>query len=397
MPIQLDHDPAVEDLTARTAAFVRDVVIPVEEEHKGVTSDESVRAELQDAARKAGVFAPHVSPEYGGHGLDMRGRAPVFEEAGYSLLGPLALNIAAPDEGNMHMLEIIANDEQKKRYLRPLATGEVRSCFAMTEPAPGAGSDPDALTTRAERVPGGWRIDGRKWFITGADGAAFTICMARTSGAPGGSGGATMFLVDADNPGMKLVRHIDSLDESLFGGHMEMLFDGCVVPEDAVLGEVDEGFRYAQVRLGPARMTHCMRWLGIARRAQDIAVTRAANREIFGSRLADLGMIQQMIADNEIDIAATRGLVLRACWELDQGRSAAQSTSIAKTFSAEAIWRVVDRSLQICGSLGVSGDVLLGRFLREVRPFRIYDGSSETHRWAIARRVVRRHTTQLAP
>ncbi|MDT7709252.1 MAG: acyl-CoA dehydrogenase, partial [Pseudonocardiales bacterium] len=224
----------------------------------------------------------------------------------------------------------------------------------------------------------------------------FAICMARTAGAPGDPGGATMFLVDAENPGMTMVRHIDTLDESLFGGHLEVLFDNCVVPDEAVLGEVDGGFRYAQVRLGPARMTHCMRWLGIARRAQDIAVARAVERELFGSRLADLGMVQQMIADNEIDIAAARGLILQACWELDQGRSASQATSIAKTFSAEAIWRVVDRSLQICGSLGVSGDVLLGRFLREVRPFRIYDGASEAHRWAIARRVVRRHTTTVA-
>ncbi|MGH4009533.1 MAG: acyl-CoA dehydrogenase family protein [Pseudonocardiaceae bacterium] len=230
--------------------------------------------------------------------------------------------------------------------------------------------------------------------MSGADGAAFTICMARTSGAPGEHGGATMFLVDAGNPGMKVVRHIPTLDDSVFAGHHEVLFDGCVVADDAVLGEVDEGFRYAQVRLGPARMTHCMRWLGIARRAQDIAVGRAAQRQLFGSRLAELGMVQQMIADNEIDIAATRGLVLQACWELDQGRSGSQSTSIAKVFGAEAIWRVVDRSLQICGSLGISGDLPLGRFLREVRPFRIYDGPSETHRWAIARRAVRRHSEQ---
>jgi acyl-CoA dehydrogenase len=261
----------------------------------------------------------------------------------------------------------------------------------MTEPAPGAGSDPSALSTRAERVPGGWRIHGHKWFITGADGAGFAIVMARTSGEAGDRGGATMFLVDADNPGMKTVRHIETLDESLFGGHIELLFDDCFVSDDAVLGAVDEGFRYAQVRLGPARMTHCMRWLGIARRAQDIAVARAAERRLFGSRLADLGMIQQMIADNEIDIAASRGLITQACWELDEGRSAAQSTAIAKTFCAEAIHRVVDRSLQICGSLGVSGDILLGRFLREVRPFRIYDGPSETHRWAIARRTVKRY------
>ena len=397
MSIELTPDPEVADLARRTAAFVREVVVPVEERYGGVVTGAAgtdIRARLQDAAKGAGVFAPHVSPEYGGHGLDMRSRAVVFEEAGYSLFGPLALNIAAPDEGNMHLLERIATPRQKERYLRALASGEVRSCFAMTEPAPGAGSDPAALATRARRVPGGWRIDGRKWFITGADGAAYAICMARTSGEPGDRGGATMFLVDADNPGMKVVRHIDTLDESLFGGHCEVVFDNCVVPDDAVLGEVDQGFEGAQVRLGPARMTHCMRWAGIARRAQDIAVANAATREVFGSRLAELGMVQQMIADNEIDIAASRGLILQACWELDQGRSAAQSTAIAKTFTSEAVWRVVDRSLQMCGALGVSGDVLLSRFLREVRPFRIYDGPSETHRWAIAKRVVRRHDVE---
>lgn len=392
MTVDLTQDPVAADLARRTADFVREVVIPAEEQHRGVARTENVRIGLQRAAKDAGVFAPHVGTEYGGHGLDMRGRAAVFEEAGYSLLGPLALNLAAPDEGNMHMLEAIATAKQKERYLLPLAAGAVRSCFAMTEPAPGAGSDPSALTTRAQRVAGGWRIDGHKWFITGAEGAGFAICMARTSGEPGEQGGATMFLVDADNPGMKTVRHIETLDESLYGGHVELRFDNCVVPEEAVLGEVDQGFRYAQVRLGPARMTHCMRWLGIARRAQDIALDRAAERRLFGSRLGDLGMVQQMIADNEIDIAAARGLILQACWELDRGRSASQSTSVAKTFCAEAVWRVVDRSLQICGSLGVSGDILLGRFLREVRPFRIYDGPSETHRWAIARRVLRRHT-----
>jgi acyl-CoA dehydrogenase len=396
MAVDLAPDPAVAGLAARTAAFVQETVIPVEEHHHGVVPSDDVRSQLQKAARDAGVFAPHVSPEFGGHGLDMRGRAAVFEEAGYSLLGPLALNIAAPDEGNMHMLELIATEEQKQRYLAPLAAGEIRSCFAMTEPAPGAGSDPDALTTRATRVPGGWRIDGDKWFITGADGAAFAICMARTAGEPGDRGGATMFLVDVDNPGMRVGRHIPTLDESLYGGHLEIEFDACEVPDEAVLGEVDQGYRYAQVRLGPARTTHCMRWLGIARRAQDIAVSRAAQRRLFGSRLADLGMAQQMIADNEIDIAAARGLILQACWELDQGRSAGMAVSIAKTFTAEAVWRVVDRSLQLCGSLGVSGDLLLGRFLREVRPFRVYDGPSETHRWSIARRVVARHTAAMS-
>ena len=391
MTIELTPARDVDELAAQTAAFVRAVVVPEEERLGGVVAagGEELRTRLQQDARDAGVFAPHVAPEYGGQGLDMRGRAVVFEEAGWSLFGPLALNIAAPDEGNMHLLEAVATAEQKERYLRPLAEGSVRSCFAMTEPAPGAGSDPAALSTTATRSSGGWRVNGRKWFITGADGAAYTICMARTSGSPGDRGGATMFLIDADTPGMTITRHIDTLDEGFFGGHCELDFDDVLVSEEAVLGAVDEGFDYAQVRLAPARLTHCMRWLGVARHAQDIAVTRAAERELFGSRLGDLGMVQAMVADSEIDLAASRLLIREACAELDQGRSAAQSSAIAKTFVAEAVGRVVDRSVQICGALGISGDTLLSRYLREVRPFRIYDGSSETHRWAIAKRRLR--------
>jgi len=391
MTIDLTPDPAVTELAARTAAFVDAVVSPEEQRLAGVATDggEQLRAHLQQSAREAGVFAPHVAQEYGGHGLDMRGRAVVFEEAGRSLFGPLALNIAAPDEGNMHLLEAVATEEQKERYLRPLAEGKVRSSFSMTEPAPGAGSDPAALATTATPTSGGWLVNGRKWFITGADGAAYTICMARTSGRPGDRGGATMFLIDADAPGMRIVRHIDTLDEGFFGGHCEIEFDDVFVSGESVLGAVDQGFAYAQVRLAPARLTHCMRWLGIARRSQEIAVARATERELFGSRLGDLGMVQAMVADSEIDIAASRLLIWQACAELDEGRSAAQSSSIAKTFVAEAVGRVVDRSLQICGALGISGDTLLSRYHREVRPFRIYDGPSETHRWAIAKRRLR--------
>ncbi len=391
MAVDFSQPPEVVDLVERTAAFVRDVVIPQEERYAGVVSagGEALRARLQGAARDAGLFAPHVSQEYGGLGLGMTARAPVFEAAGYSLFGPLALNCSAPDEGNMHMLEIIATDEQKEQYLRPLASGEVRSYFAMTEPAPGAGSDPAALSTTAVQVDDGWRIDGHKWFSTGADGAAYAICFARTSGKVGTVGGATMFLVDADSPGVKVVRHIDTLDQAMIGGHCEVIFDNCVVPDSAILGELDQGFAYAQVRLGPARMTHCMRWLGIARRAQDIAIDRTAERRLFGSKLVELGMVQQMIADSEIDIAASRSLILQACWELDQGLRAAQSTAMTKTFVAEAVWRVVDRAIQVCGAAGVSGELLLGRYLNEVRAFRIYDGPSETHRWALARRAVK--------
>ncbi|AQA23326.1 acyl-CoA dehydrogenase, C-terminal domain protein [Rhodococcus sp. MTM3W5.2] len=222
----------------------------------------------------------------------------------------------------------------------------------MTEPAPGAGSDPSALTTRAVRAEGGWRINGHKWFITGADGAGFFIIMARTSGEPGQRGGATMFLAPADSAGIRVGRHIDTLDRAMIGGHCEVFFEDLLVPDAAVLGEVDRGFEYAQVRLGPARMTHVMRWLGAARRGHDVAVARVAEREGFGSRLGDLGMVQKMVADNEIDIAATRALLVRACWELDSGDPASNATSIAKTYAAEAVFRIVDRSMQMCGGMG---------------------------------------------
>ncbi|UGS37231.1 acyl-CoA dehydrogenase family protein [Capillimicrobium parvum] len=374
----------VVELRDRARAFVADVVIAAEPRDRSEHGlDEGLRRELQGAARAAGVFAPQVPRELGGLGLDTRGMAVVFEEAGYSILGPQALNCAAPDEGNMHMLHLIATDEQRDRYLAPLAAGDTRSCFAMTEPAPGAGSDPSMLQTTATRVDGGWSITGRKWFITGAEGAAFAICMAR---APEG---ATMFLVDAENPGWRIERVVDAMDRSFPGGHAEVVFQDCRVPEDAVLGAVGEGFRYAQVRLAPARLTHCMRWLGLARRALDTAIDRAGEREAFGSKLAELGMVQERIAQSVIDVETSRALIWQCAWALDQGQPARHESSVAKAHVGEAVGRIVDRALQICGSLGVSGDSPLARIYAEVRPFRIYDGPTETHHWAIARRAVR--------
>jgi acyl-CoA dehydrogenase len=390
--IEFDIPPKVADLARRTETLIRDVVIPEETACQGSVHDapEDLRTRLQTAAKDAGVFAPHAPTDLGGHGLGLRDQAPVFEAAGYSLLGPLALNCAAPDEGNMHLLAVVADQRQRERYLAPLVAGQARSCFAMTEPSPGAGSDPRALSTVARKSGGDWVINGRKWFISGASGASFAICMARTSGQPGDPGGATMFLVDGDNPGMREVRTISTLDEGLFGGHSELVFEDCVVSGDQVLGEVDKGFEYAQVRLGPARLTHCMRWLGVARRAQDVALRRAATRRAFGQSLGDLGMVQQQLADNEIDIEASRSLLWRACWELDTGVTGSRLTSVTKTFVAEAVHRVVDRSVQVCGALGISmEDAPLARLYREVRPFRIYDGPSETHRWVIAKAAVR--------
>jgi acyl-CoA dehydrogenase len=382
----------IQELRDRTAAFMRDVVIPAERRDPatGHGLDPALRAELHVAAKDAGVFAPHVSQELGGHDLDHRGQAVVFEEAGYSLLGPHALNCAAPDEGNMHLLSVVASAEQREKYLRPLAAGDVRSCFAMTEPPPGAGSDPSALMTRAVRVDGGWQINGRKWFITGADGAAFAIVMARTSDDLRGDEGATMFLVDADNPGWRVERVMDVIDRSFPGGHAEVVLDDCFVTDDAILGEAGLGFRYAQVRLAPARLTHCMRWLGLARRALDIALDRTAERELFGSPLGELGMAQQLIADSVIDLETSRAVIWQAAWALDNGAPGRHETGVAKAHVAEAVNRVVDRAMQLTGGYGMSGESPLGRFLAEIRPFRVYDGPTETHRWAIARRALRR-------
>ncbi len=387
--IDFSPTPEATALAERTRTFVRDVVIPFEAREGGRGLDDGLRAELQAEARSAGVFAPHVPSTYGGHGLDIRGWTDVFEAAGYSPLGPAALNCAAPDEGNMRLLEEIATGEQKERYLRPLAEGRVRSCFAMTEPPPGAGSDPSMLQTTAERVAGGWAIDGAKRFISGAEGAAFAICMARTAERIERGEGATMFLVDAENPGFHVGRRIPTTDRVFAAGHSEVTFERCRVGDDAVLGEVGLGYRYAQVRLGPARLTHCMRWLGLAQRALDIALDRAAEREAFGARLEELGMVQQMVADSVIDIETSRALNRWAAWVLDTGSPGRHETSIAKVYVAEAVHRVVDRAIQICGGDGVTDDLPLARYLGEVRPFRIYDGPSETHRMAIAQRASR--------
>lgn len=382
----------IDHLVTRTRELVRGEVLNIDDHFDGdieLAGGDALRTRLQKAARAAGLLTPHGPVEYGGLGLTMTERCPVFEEAGYSLFGPVAINANAPDEGNVHLLDRVATTGQRERYLKPLVEGAVRSAFAMTEPAPGAGADPTALTTRAERVSGGWVINGLKRFITGADGAGFYIIMARTSGEPGDPGGATMFLSSGEDPGIEVVRHVRTIDRSMLGGHCEVSFTDLFVPDDDVLGDLDEGFRNAQARLGPARMTHVMRWSGAARRAHEVAVAYASARSAFGENLADLGMAQQMIADNEIDLAATRALLREACAELDAGSRASKSTSIAKTFAAEALGRVVDRSTQLCGGLGVSSDLPVAKIARELRPFRIYDGPSEVHRWALARRAVR--------
>ena len=383
--IDFSLSPAQEQLRSKVDAFIRERIVPLEgDPRQGAHGPkDDFRRELNALAHGAGLLAPHVGREWGGLGLDHVSCAVVFEAAGYSPIGPIAMNCSAPDEGNMHMLEVIATDAQKRRFLAPLASGEVRSCFAMTEPAPGAGADPDLLATEARPDGEGYLISGRKWLITGADGAAFAIIMAR---APEG---ATMFLADMGAPGIRIERILDTIDQGFAGGHAVLAFDGLRVPREQVLGAPGEGFKYAQVRLAPARLTHCMRWLGAARRAHDIALRYAAKRKAFGKTLAEHEGVGFMLADNELDLHQCRLVIWHCAWLLDQGQSAGSVSSMAKVICSEALYRVADRCVQILGGMGVTRETVVERIFREIRAFRIYDGPSEVHRWALARRALR--------
>jgi acyl-CoA dehydrogenase len=390
-PMDFSLPPDLEALKERTEAFVRERIMPYEHDPRQTPHgpSEALRHELVGLGRAAGLLSPHVGRDWGGLGLDHRGKAVVFEAAGYSPLGPVALNCFAPDEGNMHLLEAVADQGQKERWLAPLAAGEMRSCFMMTEPAPGAGADPSMLLTTARRDGQDFVIDGRKWLITGAVGAGLAIVMAKNDSDAGGPAGATMFLTPMGAPGIRVERVLDTLDQYMAGGHAVIRLDGLRVHESAVLGRIGEGFRYAQVRLAPARLTHCMRWLGAARRAHDVAVDYARRRTAFGKPLGEHEGVGFMLADNEIDLHTSRLVIWHTAWVLDEGGRGGYESSMAKVYCSEAIWRVVDRSMQILGGLGVTDDTIVARLFREVRPFRIYDGPSEVHRWSIARRVLR--------
>ncbi|MGI9524244.1 MAG: acyl-CoA dehydrogenase family protein [Hyphomicrobiaceae bacterium] len=385
--MQFDLSPELVKIQSEVRSFVKDQVIPYESDPRWGEHgpNDELRRELNARAKSANLLAVHVAEEYGGRHLSHREKAIVFEAAGYSMLGPMALHCQAPDEGNIHLLEEIATPAQKERFLRPLATAQTRSCFAMTEPQPGAGSDPSLLATRATPDGNGWLINGRKWLITGADGAAFAIIMARTGDR---SDDATMFLCELPQAGFEWERGLDTIDTSFVGGHGVIAMNDLKVSGDDVLGEVGKGFRYAQIRLAPARLTHCMRWLGAAQRAHDIATEYARQRQAFGKTLGEHQGVSFMLADNEMDIYAARLVIWRTAWSLDQGKRASSESSMAKVICSEAIWRVVDRSMQILGGMGLTRDTQIERIFRDVRAFRIYDGPSEVHRWALGRRIV---------
>ena len=377
--------PAVRELQATTRRFIAEQVLPLERDLRQSSHgpDEALRNELVALARGAGLLTPHASVEMGGLGLNHVAKAAVFEEAGYSWLGPTAMNIHAPDEGNIHLMEEVATPRQKERWLRPQVQGRTRSCFAMTEPAPGAGADPSMLATTAVRDGTEYVINGRKWFITGADGASYVIIMARME-----DGSATMFLSDMDRPGIVLERNMDAMDRCFTGGHGVLHFENLRVPAEDVLGEVGKGFRYAQVRLAPARLTHCMRWLGQARRAHDIGVAYARQRQAFGRTLAEHEGVGFMLADNDIDLQTARLHIWHTAWLLDQGDRCSFESSRAKVACSEALWRVVDRCVQVLGGQGVTGETEVMRIFTDMRAFRIYDGPSEVHRWSMARKIV---------
>jgi acyl-CoA dehydrogenase len=383
---------ATEDgkaIAARVATFVRETVIPYEkDERRGPhgPTDELVQ-ELRDKARAAGLLTPHIRAD-GAH-VSHRDTALILCASGLSPLGPLAVNVMAPDEGNMFLLGKVGTEAQKERFLTPLLGGRVRSAFFMTELASegGAGSDPSMMKTVARLDGNHWRIDGRKAFITGAQGANVGIVMARTGTAA--LMAATMFLVDLPDPAIRVERVIDTIDSSMPGGHSIVAIDGLCVPADQVLGEVDEGFRYAQIRLAPARLTHCMRWLGSAMRAQEIASGYAVGRHAFGKPLIDHEGVGFQLADNLIDLKQAE-LIIDWCADvLDAGEAAIAESSMAKVAVSEALFRVADRCVQVMGGTGVSGDTIVEQVFREIRAFRIYDGPTEVHKWSLAKKIKR--------
>ncbi|MFN2390038.1 MAG: acyl-CoA dehydrogenase family protein [Actinomycetota bacterium] len=388
--IDFELPPEIVAVQERVARFVRDVALPAEAEVDERSSPEAldkVVARLRDEARAVGLWNPHLPAEWGGMGLGPLGMAIVSQECGVSGLASLALNAMAPDEGNMHLLLHAGTPAQLERYLRPLADGRVRSCFAMSEQA--AGSDPTALRTTATRSGEGWVLNGEKWFITGAMGAAFAIVVARSEDAADARDAYSLFLVDADNPGWKVLREIPVMGTHGPGGHCEVLIEECRVPADALLGALGEGYRLAQVRLGPARLAHAMRWIGVAQRALDLAAERALNRETFGEPLARRQTVQNWLADSAIELYASRLMVLHSAYLIERGEEYRQEVSMTKVFVSEALERIVDRALQVHGALGYSGDLPLERYYRDARAARIYDGASVVHRIVIARNVLK--------
>jgi acyl-CoA dehydrogenase len=371
-------------------AFVTEKIVPFERDPRLTRHgpNEDLRTEMVELAREAGLLTFQAQRRFGGWEPSHRDQAVLFEAAGWSTLGPVALNCAAPDEANMYILSKIANTEQTEEFLVPVIEGRQRSVFAMTEPG-GAGSDPDQLLTEAVFDGSDYVINGRKWLITGANGARTWIIMARLAPNDHNAGGPTLFLCDGNTPGIELERVMNTMDRNYVEGHGVVRFNDLRLPASALLGEVGQALRYAQMRLAPARLTHCMRWLGAASRAQSIAISHARTRTAFGKPLGEHQGVSFMLADNEIALQQCRLAIWWACWTLDNGAKGRHESSMVKAAVSEELFKVADRCVQVLGGMGISDETPVGMIFTDMRAFRLYDGPTEVHKYAIARQILR--------
>jgi acyl-CoA dehydrogenase len=385
--MEYDDPQDGRELAERVRAFVEEEVIPVERDLLGegsVSADEM--AALREMARERDVYAPQVEEESGGLGYDLRAVLPAFEAAGRSLLGPAAIRVDAPDEGNMHTLEMFGTEDQKERWLRPLVAGDVVSAFAMTEPMQGAGSDPKMLATTAEKEGDEYVIDGHKWWTSNGSQADVFLTMARTDQDAHPYQGASIILVPRDADGLEIVRDVPHVGGAVTGSsHAEVRFDGVRVPEENLLGAENAGFAISQQRLGPARLTHCMRFSGMADRALTIGKTYASERQAFGEPVAEKDSMRHRVADVEARLHAVRTTVRHAAAALARGEEARVEVSMSKLLAANVVQDAVDLSVQLCGGNGIGKDLPLADFYENVRAFRIFDGADEVHRRVIAR------------
>tara|TARA_R110002110_G_scaffold85816_1_gene223323 strand:- start:62955 stop:64154 length:1200 start_codon:yes stop_codon:yes gene_type:complete len=381
----------LEDLRQRVKLFVGDVIMPVEadpanfDEHENIA--EAPLQVLRTKAKAAGLWAPQMLVSRGGLGLNTVGMAMFYEEAARSRFGPVVFNCAAPDDGNMILLDRVAREDQKDRWLQPIIDGDIRSSIVMTEPAPGSGSDPTMMLTRAEQSGNDkWVINGRKWFITGALGAEHFILLARTSDDK--KGALTTFLFHKDQPGWHIVRRIPIMGPEEHGGHCEVLFDGLEIEDENRLMEVGEGMKSVQIRLGTARLTHCMRWLGMSKRAVEECLDYVKTRENFGATLADHEGVQWMLADAAMDIEIGRLLTMRAAAKLDTGDQARKEVSMAKIWVSEILHKTIATAIQLNGARGYSKDLPLEWMYRYAPQAKLVDGASEVHKMVVARHLL---------
>ncbi|MGR0187503.1 acyl-CoA dehydrogenase family protein [Azospirillum aestuarii] len=377
----------IEEFRRRVRAFVEERILPLEADPASYDAHENIAPALLERLRgevkAAGLWAPQMPTERGGQGLGIVGMAAAYEEMNRSIFGPVCFNCAAPDDGNMQLLNKVATEGQKERWLQPIVDGKVRSAFVMTEPHPGGGSDPSMMKTRAERKGDRWVISGHKWFITGAGEAQHFILIARTSDDK--RKGLTAFLFDKDQPGWEIVRRIPIMGPEEHGGHCELRFDGLEVSDENVLMNIGDGLKATQIRLGPARLTHCMRWTGLSKRAMEIAAAYVRERESFGTTLAGHEGVQWMMGDVAMQIEIGRLLVMKAAWQLDRGDFARKEVSMAKVHVAETLHKAVDTAIQLCGARGYSKDTALEWMYRYARQARLVDGASEVHKMVLAR------------